>query len=70
MSEEVGWIQTSVQDELWTPSSGGFPGMSKETLGGITCLIWFGENLGIPKEELEDVTEDKDIMASFLSLLS
>ncbi|MEQ2314527.1 hypothetical protein AMECASPLE_013049 [Ameca splendens] len=73
----LGGLLASILDASWTPSSGGVPGAShreeaqgtaQDTLEGL-CLSEAWEHLGVPLEELEEVSGERDVWLSVLSLL-
>ena len=66
---------TSVLDASWTPPWGGGPGTRRRPRGRprtrwrdyVSRLAW--ERLGVPPEELEEVSGVREVWASLLRLL-
>ncbi|KAK5601698.1 hypothetical protein CRENBAI_021922 [Crenichthys baileyi] len=59
----------SIPHASWTPSAGGGPGDGPGHAGGTMSLGWPGNALGSPLEELEEVSGERDVWVSLLSLL-
>ncbi|KAK5612596.1 hypothetical protein CRENBAI_010852, partial [Crenichthys baileyi] len=75
--EPVEVAQASISDASWTPSSGGVPGTShreeaqgtaQDTLEGLCLSAGLGTPWA-PPEELEEVSGERDVWVSLLSLL-
>lgn len=70
--EAVDVVQVYDQDASWVPSFGGFPdtGVDPEHIGEIINLIWLRDSTGppTPPKELENVTGERDVWTSLLSV--